>query len=241
LRRRLYGGDAQLLEVGDLLHEPAIGAGMGDARARVAREPAHVELVDHGIGEGDAQRMLDPPVELLVHHARAQPLEAAVAARSLAPSLEAGDALAVGVDHDLRRIVAVDLRLRVRHTLQPIPVLDAGIETLQEDVPDVPGAVVLGVERQLEHGIAVAGKGDDEPHPRRVLREEREVDPVAPCGGAVGQRVAASHREVGSEDAEQTLVGPFALARHGERIADLAQYFPSHSGRGGLECYPPRA
>ena len=75
-RHQLDGGDAQLLEVRDLLDDAAEGAGVRDTRARVTGEAADVDLVDHRVGERHVQRLLVTPVELLLDDPRAQALRA---------------------------------------------------------------------------------------------------------------------------------------------------------------------
>ena len=52
-RQELDRGDAERLQVRDLLDQAEIGSGMGDAGGRMAREAAQVELVDHPVAIGD--------------------------------------------------------------------------------------------------------------------------------------------------------------------------------------------
>ncbi len=158
-RHQLDGGDAQLLEVRDLLDDAAEGAGVRDSRARVTREAADVDLVDHGVGERDAERLLVTPVELLVDDPRAQAPEPALGRGYLAPLLEAGHRLAVGVDQHPTAVEPEQVRRGVRLAARAKAVLDPGIDATHEDVPYVAGLVVPAVERQLEHGLALARGG----------------------------------------------------------------------------------
>ena len=83
--QQLDRGHPQLLQVGDLLDHALVGAGVLHPRARVGGEPAHVHLVDDRLREGDAERMLVAPVELVVHHLGADEVEAPVLARRDSP------------------------------------------------------------------------------------------------------------------------------------------------------------
>ena len=204
-RHQLDRRDAQLAQVRDLLDDAAEGTRVSDARARVAREPAHVHLVDHRVGERDVERVLVAPVELLVDDARAQALEASLRGVDLAPDVEAGHRLPVRVDEELRAVEAEHVRRGVRLRRRPEGVLDARVDAFDEDVPDVAGLVVARVERQLEHRLALAGGEEDERDRRRVAREDREVHAVAPHGRPVRQGVAAAHRELAANDPEEPL------------------------------------
>ena len=62
-RQQLHGRDAEVLQVGDLLDQPGVGAALvrRDARVGVARKAADVHLVDHGFGERAAAAADRPP------------------------------------------------------------------------------------------------------------------------------------------------------------------------------------
>ena len=216
-RHELDRGHPQLLEVGDLLHDPAEGAGVRGAGARVAGEAADVHLVDDGVGEGDRERVLVAPVELLVDDARVQPLETALLDRHLAPPLEPHHRLRVGVDQDLARIEAPQVRGRVGPAVGPEAVLDPGVDALDEDVPDVTRLVVAGVEGQLEDGLPLPGGEEDQVDRGRVLREDGEVDPVPAGRRPVGQGVPTTHAELAAHDAEEAVArGLDGVAHEGQ-------------------------
>jgi len=63
-RQQLYGRDAQVPQIGNLLDQARIRSAqmLGQPRACMAREPAHVHLVDHGAVERLAQRRIVLPI-----------------------------------------------------------------------------------------------------------------------------------------------------------------------------------
>ena len=70
-RQQFDGGDAEFLEIGNLLDQTGIGAAsvLGDAGTGMAGESAHVHLVDDGPGGGPFQRRITfPIVRRRVHH-----------------------------------------------------------------------------------------------------------------------------------------------------------------------------
>ncbi len=205
-RHQLDRRDAQLAQVRDLLDDAAEGTRVRDARARVAREPAHVHLVDDRVGERDVERVLVAPVELLVDDARAQAARGVPSRRRPSPQTSRpATAFPYGSMRSFVRSKRSTSRRGVRLRRRPEGVLDARVDALDEHVPDVAGLVVARVERQLEHRLALAGDEEDERDRRRVAREDREVDAVAPHGRPVRQGVAAAHRELAANDPEEPL------------------------------------
>ncbi len=64
-RHELNGRNAQFLQVRDFLHDSMVGPGMGYLRAWVTGETADMHLIDDGFGQGDVQRLIVLPVEIV--------------------------------------------------------------------------------------------------------------------------------------------------------------------------------
>ena len=182
------------------------------------------------------------PVELLVHDPGAQALEPALLRRHLAPPLEPRHRLREGVDQDpAGGRSGAGAGCRVVLAVGPEAVLDPGVEPLDEDVPHLARLVVARVEGQLEDGLALAGREEDQAHLGRVPGEDREVHPVPPGGGAVGQRVPPPDPEVSPDDAEEALArGLRGLAHPGECNAWPPAAFAVSPARSGGRPTRPR-
>src|SRR5205807_7831206 len=63
-RQQLHGGNAKRLKIRDLLDQAGVSAArlLPDPRTRMARETAHVHLVNDGACGGLAQRLVSLPV-----------------------------------------------------------------------------------------------------------------------------------------------------------------------------------
>ena len=64
-------GNAERLEIGDLLDEAGEGPGVKHPGGGVAGEAPEMQLVDHGILEGDVERGIPLPIVGVRHHQRA--------------------------------------------------------------------------------------------------------------------------------------------------------------------------
>ena len=189
-RQQLHRRDAEVHEVRDLLDQPGVGASLPgrDARARVAREAAHVKLVDQRLGERPIERRIALPVvgagigDDTLHGGRG------VAARP------AGGLAIVGVRDGHGEPIRIEEHLvaiepqatfRCEWPLGPVGVHLAGLQVRHEDVPVVVAAVPHRVERDDPcrlFGIPVSEQQQlDE---RGALREYAEVDPARTDRGA---------------------------------------------------------
>ena len=169
----------------------------------MAREAAHVQLVDHLVLERDARRAGAVPVELGadVERAAARPAGgAALAAARLdhAPAAAAGERRGVRIDQHRVGVEAVHRAVGSGARGAPA-VAGARVEAGQLDVPDLPGAVGVGVERQLEHRFVAPPAEQHEGHRRRVLAEDGEVEPVPGVGDAEGQRSPGEGAQLAAE------------------------------------------
>ena len=157
-RHQLDRGHAQLLQVGDLLDQPAEGAGVRDAGARVAGEAADVQLVDDRVGERHGERVLVAPVELLVHRpgsaaARGGPWLPPPRPTSRGPrptSSRGRSGPCAGRSAALVEPGGTSLSARKPYSIP-------GSRPHTKHVPDVARLVVARVERQLEHGLGSPG------------------------------------------------------------------------------------
>ena len=138
-RQQLDRGHAQLVQVRDALDEAAERAGVGHLRGGMDGEAAHVGLVDDRPRKRMARRPVVTPVEGFVHHQAARAVRGQV--RGPQPRREgAGERLGVGVEQRRVRVEAVTGG-RLMGTVHPVQVGVAGPHPVDDDVPDVAGAV----------------------------------------------------------------------------------------------------
>ena len=189
-RQQLDRGDAEVLQVGDLLDDPRERAGMLDARALRAREAADVHLVDDRVAHRSVQRLVAFPV---------------VRARVDDHSAHRGGEVVAGparLDR-LPQRVRVALRVRVEQHLlgveplagvvfrpvDPERVVVAGAEAADVHVPEMEAPVPDRVERDRRDRLLVVVRIEQEQlDARRVAGEDGEVD------SAVVDRRAERHR-----------------------------------------------
>ena len=152
------------------------------------REAGDVHLVDHGRGEGPAQRRVTlPVVDIGVdHHAlHGDRIVLPVSARRVARiSVGHDDGASVGIEERFGRIetqTALGIERAVGAICINLPGTDAG----HKDVPVMVGAMRARIE--LDHARRVRGGGiieQQEVHPARLPREHAEVDALGEDGGA---------------------------------------------------------
>ena len=90
-------------------------------------------------------------------------------------------------------------------SFSPVAVLEAGGQPLDEDMPDVAGAVQFRVEGELHQRLGVAGGKEHQSQPGGVAGEDREVDPAMQAGCAERQRVAAQDGKIVADGAQQAV------------------------------------
>ena len=187
-RQQLYGRDAQLLEIGNLLDEPSIAAGEVTLRRVVLGEPADVDFVDDRFFNGDVGMLVPVPIEIapvgdaargachVVHGARDEvPLSIGrirvVIAESvpLEPVEVARDGRRVGVEQGLMNIEPGAVLVGLIRPSRPEVVEGLVGKPFHKDVPDV--TRLIGLRDQ----------GDDLTRPQigHVVEQEQ----LHPCGG----------------------------------------------------------
>ena len=188
-RHQLDRGDAERLEVRDLLDHAEVGARRVGAGAGAVGEPADVHLVDDRLAQRRRRWRSPLPVEVVVDNDAFRRPDDAVVARQVT----AGERLGERVDQPGVRVEPVPpLRFErpVGLEVVELPRLEVG----DEDAPDVAPAVGVGVELDQPGRVAVGDLVvEQHPHSRRVLAEHDELHPVFPQYRPVGQRVAELH------------------------------------------------
>ena len=183
---QLDGGHTQRLEVGNLLDDPEIGAGMGNAARRAVGEAPDMHLVDHGVGEAAAEVTVALPVEGIIDDdAFRGPQQTVRPDRKLTserPSIgieEPGGAVKPLAVLRIERAVGLEMveltRLHARHI----------------DAPNVSPAIAGRVE--FDHLVGLGGvdtRVEEHTHGRRRAAVHHELHPLVVQHGAVGQRLA---------------------------------------------------
>ena len=85
-RHQLDMGDAEVLEVGDLLHQAGEGPGVRDPGRGMAGEAAHMQLVDHHPLRRDGQGLIAAPVVVVGQDHGARRIMRAAPRRGCVPS-----------------------------------------------------------------------------------------------------------------------------------------------------------
>jgi hypothetical protein len=159
---QLDGIDSQRLQVGNLVHQARVGPGEGDSRRGVPSEPAHVQLVDDQVLDGDAERTVVLPVEVLESDPSPVGIRVPVVGL-LAPQIPPGDDARVRVAEDLVRVIAVaNLRqLRPGHLVAVFDILEIEIEN--EYRPDAAHPEALGDgDARHRHRFAAAEQNESD-------------------------------------------------------------------------------
>ena len=182
--QELHRGDAQVLKIGDLVDQPPVSPARlrGQPGARVAREAAHVQLVDDGVKKRTLQRDVAFPVVRLRVGNDALDRNGAVVSRprgrAPAVALRHRHGLAVGIEQHLRRVEA-QAPLGIEGPVRAVAVDLPGAQAGHESVPVVVRPVPRGVERDdgARPGVVRAVE-KQELHVRAALRVDAEVDPL---------------------------------------------------------------
>ena len=152
-RQELHGGDAQILEIRNLLDQSGVGSARrgGDARARMPGEAAHVQLVDHRLDERADRRGASPSQSYAPGSATT--LFIAVAAFGAGPArglavvrIRNGDDEPVRIEQHLLAVEA-QAAFRRERPVRPVAVDLARAEARHEGMPVVVGAVLVRGER----------------------------------------------------------------------------------------------
>jgi hypothetical protein len=200
-RHQLDGGDAQLLQVGDLVDQAPEAAApfVRHAAALVHGEAAHVQFVDDGLREGPVQRPVALPVVAAVvgHHHRAQRLCQVAAPRLARRFARVGgrlrDGAGVGVEQQLAGVEAQAMG-QVLGAVRPVElpaVALTGLDAGKQHMPIVPGAVLPWVQLDARRRLRRVGAVEQQQGGGAcVLGVDAEVD--AGRFGLGAQRVGAS-------------------------------------------------
>ncbi|OPZ24118.1 MAG: hypothetical protein BWZ01_02959 [Deltaproteobacteria bacterium ADurb.BinA179] len=195
-RHELDCRDAELLEVGDLLHESCIGAAFFRAHpgVRVPGESAHVELVDDARGIVVLEGLVSfPVIARRVHHAAfgcMGTVVARTARRYAVIVLAQHHGPCIGIEQHLVTVVEV-APCRIEGSIHPISIELARPDAGHETVPVVKGPVELGieaddtlrpgivriVEQEELHGVTAPGK-QGEVHPVLIHGRPQGVAPA---------------------------------------------------------------
>ena len=141
------GRDPEFLEIRNLLDYPLICPGMAGLAVGRSGESANVEFVDDGVLEGCFQGAVALPVKVVMKQSAA----------GLLPDWAGGapgsgtQGLAVGVNEDGGRGVGLQ-EAGVRGARYLVPVVEFRIDPVQADVPDVTGAVLFRMKRDVVAG-----------------------------------------------------------------------------------------
>src|SRR5438105_5955517 len=104
-----------------------------------------VKLINDGLGKWDGRRSIVLPVKGIDDHAAAPAQTALAQAMDRvrdAPALAAADCLRIGVEQDGLGIKPM-ARLRRPRTVHAVAIQDIGREALDQNMPDIAGAVVV--------------------------------------------------------------------------------------------------
>ena len=191
-REQFDGRHSQVTKVRNHLDEAPVGSGMARFRRRVPREAAHVHFVNDLLRRGHGGLVNVLPVEL--------PRRVDAALLGAAVDVHGADRAGVRIDHHECGVEAMNRVAGDGAAIESPAVLEPAFETVDADVPDVPGAKVRRVERKLEERLRVADCVKDQRSFGRVPGEDREVQPLARVGHAERQRFPGKDGEVGARE-----------------------------------------
>ena len=199
-RQQFDGGNPEILQVGNLLDQPAICATLAGSnpRIRVSSEAGQVHFINHSLGVGMPQRLVPFPIvstgwrDDTLHRlgrvvARRGGRIAIVAARH-------SHGTAIGIQQHFLWIEPEAPRW-VERPVDAITVELPWPNLRDESVPIVVGSVPLPIEREDMRGHRGIDRIKEEQlHVRGVFRVQREIHAITDYGGA--KRKAAAGRNV---------------------------------------------
>src|SRR5580698_1931821 len=153
-------------------------------------EATHMQFVDDAVDQGNIERLIALPVEVIFHQQAV-----AIGTRSgleLSPGAAIRKRARVRIEENVIRIEAVDFGIGIRLHVEAVAVLHLRIESFDKDVPHLASAVGQGIERKLDIRICLAGMKEDERTGGGVTRENGEVHAGSANDGAQGQRHAST-------------------------------------------------
>ncbi len=185
-RHQFDGRHAQRLQVGNLLDDAQVRAGMLDFAAGRLREAADVDFVDDRLGQAAAEVAIALPVELIVDDDTFWRAKDAALGRQKV----AGQCLAIGVDEAGLGIEAIASQRFVGPVgLQVIKLPRSGAG--HEDAPDVAPAVQVGIELDDVGRVGIVDAlVEQDPHCGGVAAENDELHPSIVDDGPVGEGVS---------------------------------------------------
>ncbi len=150
--QELDGGDAEILEVGNLVYQPGIGAPLlrGDSRAGMTREASDVQLVDHGLDQGPPERSIAlPVVAVRVGNDAFHGCGAIVAWPCRSPAIVClghGYGETIRIEKHLLAIEAKSIGQLIG-SVRSVGIHLPGLQRRHKDMPVVVRTVFVGVER----------------------------------------------------------------------------------------------
>jgi hypothetical protein len=234
-RKKLNGGDAEILQVWDLLDHGRIGSAplRGDPGARMPREAGDVHLVDDGRGEGSAQRRVTLPiVDIGIDHhtLHGDGILLTILARRVARiSVGHDDGATVGIEEHLGG-VETQTALGIEGAVGAIGINLSGTDAWHKDVPVMIGAMRARIE--LDHARRMRGGGiieQQEVHPARLPREHAEIDAPGENGGTERETATPVYQPLRSSGFREFGLYFFkASAQRGRRVALPEELFIAH-------------
>ena len=194
--QQLDGGDAEFLQIGNLLDQAGIGAALrlGHAGAGMAGETAHVHLVNDRPRGRPAQRRVAFPVvgARIRHHAlhRRGGVVAGLGGGFTTVLRRHHHAAAIRIQQHLGRIEPHPAR-RIGRPMHTIAIELARLHSRHERVPVVIGSVCAWIQFDGPAGSGIVGPiKEQQLHARGRAGEQAEVRAAAAEGGA--ERMAAA-------------------------------------------------
>ena len=189
-------GHAERPQVGNALAEAEEGAWLRASGARMGGESARVHLVDQAAVQRVARVAVVPPVEGRVHDDAARLFRQQLGSPS-PRGHGAGERLGVGIEQQPLCVEAMAVPRRER-SVDPVQVAPAGAHAPHQDVPYVPGAVLVVVQGYLGgwlRGVTILVQ--QQRHCRGMPTEQGKLSAAFKHGGAERHRTAPAHRERG--------------------------------------------
>lgn len=155
---QFYCRDSQLFEVGDLLDDAEIGAGVFHPRVGGLGEAAYMEFIDDRVDHGNLEWPVVLPVELVVGEAA----QGDLVSGEIFPPGTGAQGVADGVQEDLFLVADQTLALDIHLSIEAISEGKVPFFYDHKDMPHISGTIVIRIEFQLYEVVFPTGRLENE-------------------------------------------------------------------------------
>ncbi len=181
-RKQFDRSHPQLLQIGELFHQPGKCPRIRYSGRRMLGEAAHMRLINDAVHQRDIERLIVSPIEGTLHQ---QTVTVGPRARFVfAPGAAIGERVRIGIEQHVRGMVTIHLRIGIGLHVEAVTVLAAGVQSFDEHVPHLAGSVGQRIERELNVRVGCSRLEEHQRARGGMLGKNRKVHTAAAHRGA---------------------------------------------------------